>query len=68
MLYEVITVGGMSEIKITDFGIAHQDNSQATRHTQMGMVLGTPHYMAPEQLQGEKVDGRADLFAVGVVL
>jgi CheY-like chemotaxis protein len=54
-------------LKVMDFGIARlaQDNSN---RTQAGMVLGTPTYMAPEQLLGETVDGRSDLYAVGVVM
>lgn len=55
-------------IKITDFGIAHLENHDMTQHTQMGEVLGTPQYMSPEQVLGQAVDGRSDLFSVGVVL
>lgn len=57
-----------AQIKITDFGIAHLENTDMTQHTQMGEVLGTPQYMSPEQVLGEPVDGRSDLFSVGVVL
>ena len=52
-------------VKVTDFGVARIDRSELT---QTGMVLGTPTYMAPEQMLGLEVDGRADLFACGVVL
>jgi len=51
-------------IALTDFGIAHIGGSGLT-HT--GDLLGSPQYMAPEQLRGEAVDSRADLFAAGVV-
>ncbi|MFV2056758.1 MAG: protein kinase [Thiohalomonadales bacterium] len=55
-------------VKITDFGIAHIDDNELTQHTRVGDLLGTPQYMSPEQLEGVKIDGRSDLFSVGVVL
>ena len=56
-------------IKVADFGICRiEGGSDATQATQVGNVLGTPNYMSPEQVLGEKVDSRSDLFAVGVVL
>ncbi len=51
-------------IKISDFGIAHTESSELTQH---GDVLGTPHYMSPEQFLGLPVGVPADLYAVGVI-
>ena len=53
------------ELKITDFGIARLTDSGRTR---TGVVLGTPSFMSPEQLQGRDVTGRSDLFALAVSL
>jgi eukaryotic-like serine/threonine-protein kinase len=55
-------------VKITDFGIAHIEDVSATLQTMAGEVLGTPAYMSPEQVLGKSVDGRSDLFSLGIIL
>ncbi len=67
----IMRVSESNTIKVADFGICRIDGSEgsdATQQTQIGNVLGTPHYMSPEQVIGEKVDSRSDLFSAGVVL
>lgn len=62
----LLTVDGVA--KIADFGIAKALGSAQTSLTQPGEVVGTASYLAPEQLSGEDVDARADVYALGLVL
>lgn len=65
---------GGTFVKVLDFGLAKMMGGKDLRtdpalfETQHGAIVGTPHYMAPEQIKGETVDGRADLYALGALL
>jgi serine/threonine protein kinase len=63
---ENVMVLPTEQIKITDFGLARLTSDPHL--TQSGMLTGTPSYMSPEQIQGQAVDGRADIFSVGCVM
>jgi serine/threonine-protein kinase len=56
------------QMKITDFGIAHIEDPSAPQQTRAGEVLGTPAYMSPEQVLGKPVDGRSDVYSLGIIL
>lgn len=62
--------GGTNVVKLVDFGIAKilTGEGAGARMTAEGLICGTPHYMSPEQITGSPVDGRSDLYAVGVLL
>lgn len=61
IMYELDT----DTVKVTDFGIARITDSSKTK---TGLVLGTPSFMSPEQIAGKRVDGRSDLYSLGVML
>ncbi|MGV6852542.1 MAG: serine/threonine protein kinase [bacterium] len=61
----IIYNGRTRQIKMTDFGVAYLQDAASTR---TGTVLGSPSYMPPEQVSGEHVDHRADIYALGVTL
>ena len=60
-----VLITDAGRVKIADFGVAKIADES---HTRAGMVLGTPNYMSPEQLRGDPLDGRSDLFALGAML
>jgi serine/threonine protein kinase len=65
-----VLVDTKGRVKVADFGLARMDSptSEQWGQTMTGMVLGTPDYMAPEQKQGSRVDHRADIYSLGVML
>lgn len=60
-----IMITNTGQVKITDFGIAHLPSGS---ETEAGTILGSPKYMSPEQIVGKSVDGRSDIFSLGVML
>ena len=58
---------GTDLVKVVDFGIAKAANNEAQKVTKMGLVVGTPEYMSPEQLAGDKLDGRSDIYSLALV-
>lgn len=61
-----IIINSAGQIKIIDFGLAHTAHLEGMTAT--GLIMGTPEYMAPEQVAGKKVDERADLYSLGIIL
>ncbi|HXU29142.1 MAG TPA: protein kinase, partial [Thermoanaerobaculia bacterium] len=62
-----ILIDAADQVKVTDFGIAKM-GGQSTELTIAGSVMGSPQYLSPEQIRGEDLDGRSDVFSLGVVL
>ena len=58
---------GSDCVKVVDFGIAKASQSEAQKVTKTGLVVGTPEYMSPEQLAGDKLDGRSDIYSLALV-
>jgi serine/threonine-protein kinase len=63
-----VLVGKDDGVKIVDFGLASLEQQLGSRLTKSGLLIGTPEYMAPEQISGEKTDHRADLYSLGIVM
>jgi serine/threonine protein kinase len=64
-----VMVDGRGVARVMDFGIAKQwENAAAVGMTGTGMLVGTPTYMSPEQIRGDKLDGRSDLYSLGIVM
>lgn len=61
-----IIINPSNQIKIIDFGLAHSAHLQGMTAT--GLIMGTPEYMSPEQVSGKKVDERADIYSLGIIL
>ncbi|MEN9704786.1 MAG: hypothetical protein RLZZ393_665 [Pseudomonadota bacterium] len=63
-----VLINDAGELKIVDFGVASAHREGDTQLTKTGFVIGSPKYMAPEQILGKSIDERADIYAVGVIL
>ncbi len=61
-----IIIGANNHIKIIDFGLAQSSHLQGMTAT--GLIMGTPEYMSPEQVSGKRVDERADIYSLGIIM
>ncbi len=62
------TPDGAEIVKVLDFGLAKLREPESEEVSSRGMVLGTPHYMAPEQIRSDAVDGRSDIYSLGALM
>jgi len=65
---ENVMVDSEDNIKLIDFGIASKSGARRLTFAKLSQVMGTPDYIAPEQVKGKRGDGRSDLYALGVIL
>jgi serine/threonine-protein kinase len=63
-----VLINDKDMLKVVDFGVAAAAREEDTQLTKTGYVIGSPKYMAPEQILGKKVDARADIYSLGVIL
>ncbi len=63
-----VLINQRDEIKVVDFGVAAAQTTGDTELTKTGFVIGSPKYMAPEQILGKKVDQRADVYSMGIIM
>jgi hypothetical protein len=64
---ENVLLARRSDVKVADFGLARHIGGEDVRLTQTGVTMGTPLYMSPEQIQGQPVDVRSDLYSLGIM-
>ncbi|HYI09620.1 MAG TPA: protein kinase [Thermoanaerobaculia bacterium] len=62
-----VLIDAKGEVKLMDFGIARMAETPENM-TQAGLIIGTPHYMSPEQVQGKQLDARSDVYSMGVMI
>jgi serine/threonine-protein kinase len=62
-----VLIDAKGEVKLMDFGIARMAEAPEAM-TQVGLIVGTPHYMSPEQVQGKQLDARSDVYSMGVMI
>ncbi|HVS33245.1 MAG TPA: protein kinase [Thermoanaerobaculia bacterium] len=62
-----VLIDAKGEVKLMDFGIARMTETKEAM-TQAGLIVGTPHYMSPEQVQGKPLDPRSDVYSIGVLM
>ncbi len=63
---ENLLLSNSGEVKVADFGLARVQNTDTKTLTQVGVAMGTPLYMSPEQIEGRPVDARSDIYSLGV--